>query len=74
MPPTIMLTAAEKEIDSVHCSPLNSSVSVPSSKPFVFPAFLFLFQYFESFGEYPARGNSTPVKQSDDYTFISASS
>lgn len=43
MTPTIMLTAAEKEIDCVHRSHLKARVSVLSSKPFVFPACLFLF-------------------------------
>lgn len=40
MTPTIMLTAAEKEIDSMHPSHLNTLVSVLSLQPFVFPTFI----------------------------------
>lgn len=46
MTPTIMLTAAEKEIDSVHRSHLNAPVSVLSSKPFVFPRLFISFSIF----------------------------
>lgn len=44
-----MLTAAEKEMDSVHRSHRNATVSALSSKPFVFPVY-FLLNIFK----YPA--------------------
>lgn len=43
MAPTIMLTAAEKEIDSVHLPHVSGLVSVPSSEQFVFPRKIIFF-------------------------------
>lgn len=61
MTPTIMLTAAEKEIDSVHRSHLSAPVSVLSSKPFVYPRMFISFSIFwkNNAANFQGHGNGT---------------